>query len=214
MKRLNFQLINNLFARHFYRYLKLLKEKSLAAKLLIIFQNGLIYDYIPGDVITVETIRAPQIYPLIARKMALMHRTVPNISNELGGANNGQPWLWNKILTLYDRIPLQFSDKIKQRRFEQSFGDKSFLKAEIDLCMKLLRNCENSLVFCHNDLLIYNIIYNKELHKVDFIDYEFADFNYQAFDIGNHFAEFSGVDLMGKFKKKPHLLLEGIRYNF
>lgn len=25
-----------------------------------------------------------------------------------------------------------------------------------------------------------------------FIDYEYADYNYQAFDIGNHFNEFAG----------------------
>ena len=28
---------------------------------------------------------------------------------------------------------------------------------------------------------------------VRFIDYEYADFNYQAFDIGNHFNEFAGT---------------------
>lgn len=27
---------------------------------------------------------------------------------------------------------------------------------------------------------------------VKFIDYEYADFNYQAYDIGNHFNEFAG----------------------
>lgn len=27
---------------------------------------------------------------------------------------------------------------------------------------------------------------------VKFIDYEYADYNYQAFDIGNHFNEFAG----------------------
>lgn len=28
---------------------------------------------------------------------------------------------------------------------------------------------------------------------VKFIDYEYADFNYQAYDIGNHFNEFAGT---------------------
>lgn len=30
---------------------------------------------------------------------------------------------------------------------------------------------------------------------VKFIDYEYADYNYQAFDIGNHFNEFAGERL-------------------
>ncbi|CRK91259.1 CLUMA_CG004939, isoform A [Clunio marinus] len=31
-------------------------------------------------------------------------------------------------------------------------------------------------------------------NKVTFIDYEYAELNFQAFDIGNHFAEFPGID--------------------
>lgn len=30
------------------------------------------------------------------------------------------------------------------------------------------------------------------LEKVTFIDFEYVAFNYQAFDIGNHFCEFAG----------------------
>ena len=49
--------------------------------------------------------------------------------------------------------------------------------------------------------------------KVNFIDYEYADANYQLFDIANHFCEYAGVDEpdyslypskeeQGKFMKK------------
>ncbi|XP_014676138.1 PREDICTED: ethanolamine kinase 1-like, partial [Priapulus caudatus] len=38
------------------------------------------------------------------------------------------------------------------------------------------------------------IVYNKSEGTVTFIDYEYGDFNYQAFDIGGHFAEHAGVD--------------------
>ena len=31
--------------------------------------------------------------------------------------------------------------------------------------------------------------------RIRFIDYEYASFNYQAFDIANHFAEFAGKKL-------------------
>ncbi len=50
------------------------------------------------------------------------------------------------------------------------------------------------VVFCHNDLLLKNIIYDSDKKSVTFIDFEYADYNYQAFDIGNHFCEFAGVD--------------------
>lgn len=37
-------------------------------------------------------------------------------------------------------------------------------------------------------------MYTEDLNKVTFIDYEYAEINFQAFDIGNHFAEFPGID--------------------
>lgn len=48
------------------------------------------------------------------------------------------------------------------------------------------------MVFCHNDLLHANIIYDSKSDKVMFIDYEYANYGYRGFDIGNHFNEFGG----------------------
>jgi len=55
-----------------------------------------------------------------------------------------------------------------------------------------LSSAGSPIVFCHNDLLLANVIYNAEKNTVTFIDYEYSNYNYQAFDIGNHFAEFAG----------------------
>lgn len=57
----------------------------------------------------------------------------------------------------------------------------------------LLSSIGSPLVFCHNDLLLKNIVYNDKTSDVRFIDFEYADINYQAFDIANHFCEFAGV---------------------
>ncbi|KAK2501678.1 hypothetical protein MC885_010244 [Smutsia gigantea] len=56
-----------------------------------------------------------------------------------------------------------------------------------------LSQLDSPVVFCHNDLLCKNIIYDSAKGHVRFIDYEYAGYNYQAFDIGNHFNEFAGV---------------------
>lgn len=60
-------------------------------------------------------------------------------------------------------------------------------------------------MFCHNDLLLGNVIYTKEKNFVTFIDYEYAAFNYQAFDIANHFLEFAGLENVDytKFPEEP-----------
>lgn len=46
------------------------------------------------------------------------------------------------------------------------------------------------------DLLLGNIIYNKDKPEaaINFIDFEYAGPNFQAYDIANHFCEFAGID--------------------
>lgn len=66
------------------------------------------------------------------------------------------------------------------------------LRNEFDQLYQHLQSLDSPVVFAHNDLLLGNIIYSSTANCVTFIDYEYAAFNYQAFDIGNHFAEFAG----------------------
>lgn len=55
-----------------------------------------------------------------------------------------------------------------------------------------MSDLKSPVVFAHNDLLLGNVIYTADRNKISFIDFEYAAFNYQAYDIGNHFAEFAG----------------------
>ncbi|KAK8751214.1 hypothetical protein OTU49_013478, partial [Cherax quadricarinatus] len=50
------------------------------------------------------------------------------------------------------------------------------------------------VVFCHNDLVMRNIIWDADTASATFIDYEYAGPNYQPFDIANHFNEYSGME--------------------
>jgi len=60
--------------------------------------------------------------------------------------------------------------------------------------MKALIIAENMPVaFCHNDILLGNVIYNEVTEKVSFIDFEYAMPNYAPFDVANHFNEFAGI---------------------
>ncbi|XP_041504584.1 ethanolamine kinase 2 isoform X2 [Microtus oregoni] len=68
------------------------------------------------------------------------------------------------------------------------------LEQELSWLKEHLSQLESPVVFCHNDLLCKNIIYDSAKGHVRFIDYEYAGYNYQAFDIGNHFNEFAGVN--------------------
>lgn len=51
------------------------------------------------------------------------------------------------------------------------------------------------VVFCHNDLVMRNIIWDEDSASVSFIDFEYSAPNYQPFDIANHFSEYCGKPL-------------------
>lgn len=74
----------------------------------------------------------------------------------------------------------------------RSFGSLAKLRREYESLKSNLLSTESPLVFAHNDLLLGNVIYNKEQNTISFIDFEYADYNYQAYDIANHFCEFVG----------------------
>lgn len=67
------------------------------------------------------------------------------------------------------------------------FGTRAIEEME-----KILKSQDMPITFCHNDLLLGNIIYNSKTSKVSFIDFEYAMLNYPAFDVANHFNEFAG----------------------
>ena len=70
---------------------------------------------------------------------------------------------------------------------------KAEIGQEIECMENALKSTSSPVVFSHNDLLLANVIYNEKSNKVTFIDLEYGDPNYRAFDIGNHFTEFVGV---------------------
>jgi Predicted choline kinase involved in LPS biosynthesis len=105
-------------------------------------------------------------------------------------------------------------------RFQALFpGGVSQLQSDWQYIETALSKTKSPVVFCHNDLLLGNIIYDETEDKVTFIDYEYAGVNYQAFDIANHFDEFAGeytyfceVTLSITFLFPPLFLLSIIYY--
>jgi ethanolamine kinase len=45
-----------------------------------------------------------------------------------------------------------------------------------------------------NSFIQGNVIYDENLSRISFIDFEYSGMNYQAFDIGNHFNEYAGTE--------------------
>jgi len=112
-------------------------------------------------------------------------------------------YVWISFYNRLRVIPLLYfmlHNKLYIHRFRKIFpqGVRS-LRADIETVKTLLENIGSPVVFCHNDLLLTNILVQSDNSvggspvSVAIIDYEYAMFNYYAFDIANHFIEFAGV---------------------
>lgn len=159
------------------------------------FQNGICYEFVRGTVLDDELLRQPSIYRLIAAEMGRIHSIQPKCGSPV------EPFLWTKMSHFLTVAQSSFSSRpaSSQRRAKSPVAlheVPSFetLSVELESLKRHLSQVDSPTVLCHNDLLTKNIIYNHKEGMVKFIDYEYADYNYQAFDIGNHFNEFAGVN--------------------
>ncbi|CAL8263856.1 unnamed protein product [Merluccius merluccius] len=156
------------------------------------FHNGICYEFVRGEVLDDQLLRQPSIYRLIAAEMGRIHSIKPQ---------NGQPveaLLWSKMSHLLTLVKNNIRECADNQSPQDVPGLPSLqvLSDEMETLKRHLSDTFSPVVLCHNDLLTKNIIYNHKEGTVKFIDYEYADYNYQAFDIGNHFNEFAGLSDM------------------
>ncbi|XP_073904679.1 ethanolamine kinase 2 isoform X1 [Castor canadensis] len=119
---------------------------------------------------------------LIALEMAKIHTIHANGSLP-------RPTLWHKMHNYFMLVKNEINPSLSA-----DVPKVEVLERELAWLKEHLSQLESPVVFCHNDLLCKNIIYDSTKGHVRFIDYEYAGYNYQAFDIGNHFNEFAGVN--------------------
>lgn len=94
------------------RNIKLLHRYGFAPRLYATFCNGLAYEYVPGRTLNVDTVKDPNVWPLVARQMAKMHKITLGES-EVG---NVEPMLYGKMQQFFKLVPKKFSDPEKQKR--------------------------------------------------------------------------------------------------
>ena len=168
------------------------------SQLYATFANGIAYEFIPGEMLTPELIVEEEVADLTIEMFARMHK-VPIEKGQ-------EACLWSRLRRFWDLCPDSWDAEKTARVKELGIPSKAELKAEIDEFEGLLKGCDSPVVFCHNDLLLGNIILAPDRSKVTFIDYEYGAPNYLAFDLGNHFDEFVGVgadmDYAGLYPKE------------
>ncbi|XP_015339380.1 ethanolamine kinase 2 isoform X1 [Marmota marmota marmota] len=164
------------------RNFQLLRAHGCAPKLYCTFQNGLCYEYMQGVALGPEHIQDPRLFRLIALEMAKIHTIHANGSLP-------KPTLWHKMHSYFTLVKNEIHPSLSA-----DVPKLEVLEWELAWLKEHLSQLDSPVVFCHNDLLCKNIIYDSAKGHVRFIDYEYTGYNYQAFDIGNHFNEFAGVN--------------------
>ncbi|XP_072322514.1 ethanolamine kinase 1-like isoform X2 [Scyliorhinus torazame] len=168
---------------------QVLHAHRCAPDLYCTFQNGICYKFISGTILNMWMLREPSIFRLVAKEMAHFH------SVQTDNCYPTEPILWktlSKYLTLLNTsLPMPTSHVSSMEIDDLPTLD--ILVSEIEVLKEHLSQVKSPVVLCHNDLLCKNIIYIETQGLVKFIDYEYSGYNYQAFDIGNHFNEFAGV---------------------
>ncbi|XP_023694752.1 ethanolamine kinase 1-like isoform X1 [Paramormyrops kingsleyae] len=166
---------------------QVLHANGCAPRLYCTFQNGICYEFMEGDALGTQDVRDPVLLRLIAAEMARIHAI---------HAHNGcipKPNLWIKMRKYFSLVATEFIEHTSNTRIKQELPDKAVLEQEMAWMKEHLSQLGSPVVLCHNDLLCKNIIHNAKEGHVRFIDYEYSSYNYQAFDIGNHFNEFAGM---------------------
>ncbi|XP_061078488.1 ethanolamine kinase 1-like [Conger conger] len=167
--------------------LQLLQAHGCGPRLYCSFTNGLCYQYLSGRVLEDRLLREPAVYRLIAAEMARIH-SIPR------SGSPAQPVLWEKVSGFLQLVQTAETKPPGPEGTLPGLPGLHVLQREMEALRQHLTHVSSPIVLCHNDLLTKNIIYNQPEGSVRFIDYEYADYNYQAFDIGNHFNEFAGVE--------------------
>lgn len=97
------------------RNIILLHSYGFAPSLYATFKNGLVYDFVPGVTLNPESVLRPEVWSLVAQRMADMHRLV-KLNWEHDAKTKPVPMLWKKTQSFFDLVPARFSDANKHKR--------------------------------------------------------------------------------------------------
>lgn len=87
---------------------------GFAPNLYGVFLNGLAYEYVPGVTLTPDTVIQSNIWPVVAKHMAEMHK-VKYDNADVGGVRKAM--LWDKTQSFLNLVPETFSDANKHDRY-------------------------------------------------------------------------------------------------
>jgi len=147
---------------------RILGDKGLSPQIKADWENGRIEQFLPAKNLKLHEQWEPDTMRSIAQKLARLHQTEIPIDKK--------PTILQRIRDLVDKC-------------NHSGVDLTQYKPFIKIVEDFLLTTNAEIGFCHNDLHEGNILRNTFDKSINFIDYEYAAYNYISYDIANHFCE-------------------------
>ncbi|KAJ1975134.1 hypothetical protein H4R35_003285 [Dimargaris xerosporica] len=184
--------VEQLFEREKELYwLRKLSELGVGPRLLAIFDNGRIEQYLESTTLTATDIRDPRTSRHIARRMCELH----SIVHTLPPRPECVPEAWLCIDKWYPLVKQKWP--LLQRKYDDRTNllgdlDMDALAGNINKLKARVTALNPPIVFAHNDLQYGNILrLDQPSQELVVIDFEYAGYNYRGFDIANHFSEWT-----------------------
>lgn len=182
------------------------------------FENGRIEEYFESDALTSEDLRDPTISRWIGTRMAELHCVDIDAIEDALPTEMGSKSLWdiaaknNVLLWLKPAMDVFLLPAVGEE-FKQAIQIEQFVK-DWDRYMAWLSEWEqkhghSKRVFAHNDAQYGNLLRLRKLkeglpehRQIIVVDFEYAASNSAAFDLANHFQEWTA----DYHSPTPHIL--------
>jgi len=168
-------------------------QQGFSARFYGTFENGCIYGFVNGRPMNTAEAKQEKFLILVAQKLAHFHKM--SVPYRKGG-------LFETIRSYAETVPpiCEWPDSEKKTTLQHL--NIAQLVHEIDNMENVVRLLASPTTFCHNDLLMGNIIISIPENEVHFIDFEYANYGPRGFDIADHFIEMCGDFSDGEYPSK------------
>ncbi|KAK9830788.1 hypothetical protein WJX74_007122 [Apatococcus lobatus] len=178
-----------------------LNSIGFGAEVLGIFGNGRIEAFLKMRELQPEDMGQPDMAAKIAKRLRQLHQHVPtNVPKHV-------PLFDDLQLLLKLAGSVKLNDPQQQRRKDDIY-DGQQMAWEVREMKSIVESMDCPVVLSHLDLLANNIFVPADSKGTDFavvdmqfIDFEYAAWCYQWYDLGNHFDEYAGFE--GEYDRFP-----------
>jgi thiamine kinase-like enzyme len=153
------------------------------------FANGRLEGWMEGmRPLQVPELSQPAVITAVAEKLAILHTQfiipeslqeyyqTPNMWSQL------KEWLHQALHNTYQTEHDQY--RAQSLHLETIPNELSWLQESV-----IPHNAK--VVYCHNDVLAANILFDDSTQQLQLIDFEYGGCNYASFDIANHWNEYA-----------------------